>query len=387
MLGAQLLCCMPNWTQDFDFLAGKWNVHNRYLKGRLRSSTEWIEFDGTSEVQPLLNGLGNLDRYSAQRDGKLVKGITVRLLNPDTGEWSLYWADNVRPGALQMPMIGKFQGDTGEFFGEEEVDGKKVLCRFRWIRGDAPRWEQAFSDDGGASWEVNWVMTMTRPCATDFPVIEFRRYTVQEAERAHFAQYFETYFMEAFQQLGAMVLGQFLDRENPAGFTWIRGFRNMDERASVNQAFYDGPLWKEHSKTMNDRLVDHTNVLLLRPLRPETAISCMPTVDCAGGIVVAQIFRVKADQVDGFGETVFASYRATGAREAGILVTLDVPNNFPRLPFRTDGPYVVWLGIVKDAAMLDELRRLAGASFEGLRDEPELAILDPTRRSRLRWLA
>src|SRR5450755_412565 len=135
MLGAQLLCCMPNWTQDFDFLAGKWNVHNRYLKGRLRSSTEWIEFDGTSEVQPLLNGLGNLDRYSAQRDGKLVKGITVRLLNPDTGEWSLYWADNVRPGALQMPMIGKFQGDTGEFFGEEEVDGKKVLCRFRWIRG------------------------------------------------------------------------------------------------------------------------------------------------------------------------------------------------------------------------------------------------------------
>src|ERR1700685_1220100 len=223
---------------DFDFLNGSWNIHNRYLIGRLRGSTEWTEFEGRSEVQPLLNGLGNLDKYSAVRDGQSIKGMTLRLLDPATGEWSLYWADTVRSGILQPPMVGKFQGDRGEFFGDEEVDGKKVLCRFIWTKGASPRWEQAFSADGGKTWETNWVMTMTRPMVSSFPVIEFRRYTVKEAERTHFAQYFEAYFPEAFQQMGAMVLGQFLDQGNPLGFTWMRGFHDMDERLAVDQAFY-----------------------------------------------------------------------------------------------------------------------------------------------------
>jgi hypothetical protein len=385
---------MPAWTHDFDFLNGSWNIHNRYLMGRLRGSTKWVEFEGMSEVEGLFNGLGQLDRYTALRDGKAIEGMTLRLLNPATGEWSLYWADNVRAGMLQLPMIGRFHGDTGEFFGVEEVDGKKVQCRFLWTKGDSPRWEQAFSADGGKTWETNWVMTFTRP-ADSFSAIEFRRYTVQEAERTHFAQYFEAYFPEAFQQMGAMVLGQFLERGNPLGFTWIRGFRSMDDRASVNQAFYDGPLWKEHRQTMNARVIDHTNVLLLRPLHPETAVVCLPSVDAvratqgAGGIVVAQIFRVEAGQVEKFAEKaerVFAAYRNSGAREAGVLITLDAPNNFPRLPFRADGPYLVWLGIVRDQPALDKLRPLLEGSVETLGAMGELAILDPTPRSRLRWL-
>ena len=149
---------------DFDFLHGSWNVHNRYLKGRLRRSTEWIEFDAHSDVQPLLEGLGQLDRYRAVRDGNAIEGVTLRLFNPATGEWSLHWADTVNPGVLLPPMVGKFNGDVGEFLGDEFVDGKKVLCRFNWTRTnpDSPRWEQAFSDDGGKTWETNWIMTFTR---------------------------------------------------------------------------------------------------------------------------------------------------------------------------------------------------------------------------------
>jgi hypothetical protein len=149
---------------DFDFLHGSWRIHNRYLKRRLQQSSAWIEFDAQSETQPLLNGLGQLDRYNAVRDGAAVEGVTLRLFNPETGEWSLHWADTVRPGVLQPPMIGRFKGDVGEFFGDEMVDGKKVLCRFHWSRAkaDAPRWEQAFSNDGGKTWETNWIMTLTR---------------------------------------------------------------------------------------------------------------------------------------------------------------------------------------------------------------------------------
>ena len=151
--------------QDFDFLFGSWNVHNRYLKGRLRHSTEWVEFHARSEAQPILNGFGNLDRYSFVRDGESIEGVTLRLFNPATGEWSIYWADTARAGSLLPPMIGKFDGEIGQFFGEEIVDGKKVLCRFLWTRTSdgSPRWEQAFSDDAGKTWEPNWIMTFTRP--------------------------------------------------------------------------------------------------------------------------------------------------------------------------------------------------------------------------------
>jgi hypothetical protein len=149
---------------DFDFLHGSWTVRNRYLKQRLQRSTEWIEFEARSDVEPLLNGFGQIDRYSALRDGSPVEGMTLRLFNPQTGEWSLHWADTVRPGVLLPPMVGRFKGDVGEFFGDETVDGRRVLCRFYWTRSadGSPRWEQAFSDDGGRTWETNWVMTFTR---------------------------------------------------------------------------------------------------------------------------------------------------------------------------------------------------------------------------------
>jgi hypothetical protein len=236
----------------------------------------------------------------------------------------------------------------------------------------------------------------------DFQVIEFRRYTVKEGEREHFAEYFESYFPEAFQQMGAIAFGQFFERKNPVGFTWIRGFKNTDARAVINSGFYYGPLWREHAFTMNSLMVDATNVLLLCPLAPERGLTVLPSVDPvtegkgAQGVVVALIFAVKPNSVDAFAqqaEAAFAGYRAADVREAGVLITLDVPNNFPQLPVRTDGPYLVWLGIIKDNQTLDtRFTPLAERSFQSLsatgllRSAPELVILDPTRRSRLRWL-
>lgn len=236
---------------------------------------------------------------------------------------------------------------------------------------------------------------------SNFQVLEFRRYTIKEGEREHFAQYFDAYFPEALQQLGTIVAGDFFERKNSSGFTWIRGFHTLEDRAVVNAQFYAGSVWKEHKKTMNDLIVDSDNVMLLRPLSPERGIPILPAVDPiveangVQGIVVAQIFAVKADSVEAFAkaaEPTFASYRAAGVREAGVLVTLDVPNNYPQLPIRTDGPFLVWLGVLKDKQMLEnEFNRLAERSLQSLsatgliRGAPESVVLDPTRRSRLRW--
>jgi hypothetical protein len=113
----------------------------------------------------------------------------------------------------------------------------------------------------------------------DFQVIEFRRYIIKEGERKHFADYFENYFPEAFQQMGAIAFGQFFERKNPDWFTWIRGFKNTDARAIINAGFYYGPLWREHASTMNSLMLDSDNVLLLRPLSPERGIPVLPSVD------------------------------------------------------------------------------------------------------------
>jgi hypothetical protein len=149
---------------DFDFLFGSWKVRNQYLKGRLQGSLEWVEFDAEASTQPLLDGLANLDQFHAVWDGESIKGVNLRLFNPATGEWSIHWADTVRAGTLLPPMIGRFNGDVGEFFGDEMLDGRKVLCRFLWTRTprESPMWEQAFSGDGGKTWETNWIMTFSR---------------------------------------------------------------------------------------------------------------------------------------------------------------------------------------------------------------------------------
>ena len=236
----------------------------------------------------------------------------------------------------------------------------------------------------------------------DFQAIEFRRYVTTEGERDHFAAYFESFFPEAFEQLGAIAFGSFYERGTTIHFTWIRGFHTVFDRPVVNGAFYYGPLWREHKAAVNAILPDSDNVMLLKPLTPERGVMVLPAVDPvtetqgAQGIVVAEIFSVKKGSEEAFAqkaETVFARYRAAGVREAGVLVTLDVPNNFPQLPIRNDGPFLVWLGILKDDQVLETkfnpLQEKANQAFAAtglLRGAPEVVVMDPTKRSRLRWL-
>jgi hypothetical protein len=235
----------------------------------------------------------------------------------------------------------------------------------------------------------------------DYPVIEFRRYTIKNGGREQFARYFESFFPEAFQQLGAIAFGQFFERGHNNGFTWMRGFPSMEARAIVNSAFYYGQVWKEHRVTLNNLIEDSDNVYLMRPLTPARGIAVMPAVDPihepqgAQGIMVAQLFAVKANRVDDFAaqaEAVFARYRATGVKEAGVLVTLDAANNFPQLPVRSDGPYLLWLGLVSDQKMLDSIwSPLAQQSLQRLTETglltqtPEQIVMDTAQRSRLRW--
>ena len=143
---------------DFDFLHGSWKIAHRKLRERLAGCTEWLTFGGTAEVRPVLCGFGNIDRVTF--DGVDYEGMTLRLFDRERRVWTIHWADS-RRGKLDPPLAGTFENGLGTFYGDDEHDGRPVRIRFFWHVSDAPRWEQAFSTDGGATWETNWVMDFT----------------------------------------------------------------------------------------------------------------------------------------------------------------------------------------------------------------------------------
>lgn len=236
-----------------------------------------------------------------------------------------------------------------------------------------------------------------------FDVIELRRYPVAPGKRPQFAKYYEAWFPQAFEQLGVLVFGQFFERGAQYNFTWIRGFHTVQDHAIANAEFYYGPVWREHKDLANSLLpgVDD-NVLELHALNAQTEVPALPAVDPvaeprgAQGVVVAEIYPVRKGDIQPFSERAmqaFSRYDVPGVRPAGVLVTLEGPNNFPLLPFRTDGPYLVALHILRDQSVLektfDPLLASAKKELEAsgmLRRAPEVLVLDPTQQSRLRWL-
>jgi hypothetical protein len=147
-------------VHDFDFIAGDWNIRNRRLKARGVGSDDWDEFPATSRGALHLGGVANVDEITFPTQG--WSGMTVRVFDRARRRWSLHWM-NSRTGVVFPPVVGGFEGHVGEFYGEDEDDGRPVKIRFVWTRlgPDAARWEQAFSADGRA-WETNWVMELTR---------------------------------------------------------------------------------------------------------------------------------------------------------------------------------------------------------------------------------
>jgi len=148
---------------DFDFMIGEWKINNRRLKERLNNCEEWEEFQADYVNHPLLLGYGNMDQFNATFKGKEFEGFSLRLLIPETGEWKIYW---IATTSLEItdPVVGKFEGNRGEFFANEKWNDQDMLVRFLWLDVDTetPRWEQAFSLDEGDTWETNWIMEFSR---------------------------------------------------------------------------------------------------------------------------------------------------------------------------------------------------------------------------------
>jgi hypothetical protein len=148
---------------DFDFFQGKWQLQNKKLVSRLNNCTEWTEFDSTQEMYTVLNGIGNIDNFLATFDGEPFEGMTVRLFNPKTKLWRIYWADS-NNGTLDPPVVGSFDNKIAHFFTKDVFNEKNVIVVFRWDARDEnkPIWSQAMSDDNGETWEWNWFMFMTK---------------------------------------------------------------------------------------------------------------------------------------------------------------------------------------------------------------------------------
>lgn len=152
-------------AHDFDFLIGDWKVHLRRLPDRLVGSNVWVEYDGISNHKKLLDSNANFEEFEVRNaSGGHLKGQTLRLYNPESRQWSIYLVD-LDKGSLGLPpVVGGFTGNRGEFYDQELWKGRAILVRYVWlnISPKSARMEQAFSDDGGKTWEVNWICELSR---------------------------------------------------------------------------------------------------------------------------------------------------------------------------------------------------------------------------------
>jgi hypothetical protein len=157
---------------DWRWLAGNWDVWHERLRDRLVGSTTWDEFGGKCNSWPTLGGLGNVDDCLLYLPSGTYRAIGPRAFDPATGKWSIWWLDGRSASKLDPPVIGGFVAQEGEFFGDDVHKGTPVKVRFRWHEtgGKRPHWDQAFSTDGGKSWEINWRNYFTRTSATPTPL-------------------------------------------------------------------------------------------------------------------------------------------------------------------------------------------------------------------------
>ena len=156
----QIIAAESSSEKDFDFLMGKWKVHNRKLKSRLSGCSEWTEFEAQVACRKILNGYGNIDSFQTTIDHMPFEGMSLRLFSPQTRLWSIYWA-NSETVELDVPQLGSFENKIGSFYARDTYEQKEIIVQFRWDASNlnTPVWSQAFSPDNGHTWEWNWYMT------------------------------------------------------------------------------------------------------------------------------------------------------------------------------------------------------------------------------------
>lgn len=149
---------------DFDFLIGSWRVHHQKLKARLAGCTEWLDSEGSCVARHVMGGQANVDDNVIESPGGAYRACSFRAFDTRSARWSIWWFDSRSPTQLDPPLVGRFEDGVGTFYSDDTSEGKPIRVRFIWseTKTARPRWEQAFSLDGGATWETNWRMQFTR---------------------------------------------------------------------------------------------------------------------------------------------------------------------------------------------------------------------------------
>jgi len=162
-MNAQSPASQRDGQRDFDFNIGVWRTRIKRLQHPLTGSKEWIEVNGTVTVSKVWQGRANLEEIEADGPAGHIEGVTLRLYNPESRQWYLYWA-NSKSGTLGTPNVGEFKNGRGEFYSQDQFNDRTILVRqiYSDITPNSYHFEQAFSDDGGKTWEPNWVASLTR---------------------------------------------------------------------------------------------------------------------------------------------------------------------------------------------------------------------------------
>ena len=165
---AQQASAERDGQHDFDPLIGKWKYHLKRRLNPLTGSNSWVDLEGTGACFKIWDGRAQMDTLEVDGSAGHIEGLTLRTYNPQSHQWRLYWA-NSRTGVMDPPQVGQFKNGRGEFFAQDTVNGKTILVRYVWtdMTTNSPHFEQSFSDDGGKTWEVNWITDQTR--TTDQP--------------------------------------------------------------------------------------------------------------------------------------------------------------------------------------------------------------------------
>jgi hypothetical protein len=232
----------------------------------------------------------------------------------------------------------------------------------------------------------------------DCAIVELRQYTLHAGKRDVLIDLFDREFVETQDAVGMTVMGQFRDLDDPDRFVWLRGFRDMEARATGLAAFYGGPVWQAHRSVANTTMIDSDNVLLLRPAWPGSEIDfdirqrAALNAAMSGGLLDASIFYLKESASPALlkfcREQMQAVLISEGARQVAWYVTEPSPNNFPKLPVRENEMVLIGFALFDDAASFETFarsgkwdREIAPTLSRWLSRAPESHRLAPTSRS------